>query len=170
MTMRHLCPLFCDHRYNSEEKKEEDANKEHKNKLLLQKIALGTKRGREPPAETTPKEPKRQATGATNEPTRNSDLIFLGDDKDCMPLPRISNPQERPCAAFHRQGQICKRGDGCKFSHAPIDELTPESQKEWISHVRATESLSFNPKRVKSALCTLDPNRQADKKADADKG
>ena len=77
-----------------------------------------------------------------------------------MPLPRITNHKEKPCAAYYRDGQFCKRAK-CTHSHCPIDDLTAESQKEWIRHVKATECLVFNPKRVKCGLCSISNMRPA---------
>ena len=77
-----------------------------------------------------------------------------------MPLPRITNPKEKPCAAWYREGHICKRAK-CTYSHCPIDLLTPDSQKEWSRHVKATESLVFNPKGVKCGACSISNMRPA---------
>ena len=36
----------------------------------------------------------------------------------------------------------------CNRSHVPIGRLSPESQKTWIAHVTADNTLYFNPLRV----------------------
>jgi hypothetical protein len=95
---------------------------------------------------------KRQATHkelVDRKASRDGDIIFAGADNERMPLPKITNEKERPCAPHYRKGQACKRGDDCRYCHKSINDLSPETQKEWWAHVNATESLSFNTKRVK---------------------
>jgi len=153
----HVTQLYQIPRYNSDEKKALEAEESRKQKAMLQQLALSTKRPPMPPREE--RDPKRANT-AHEATSRNGDLIFLGDDKDRMPLPKITDPKERPCAAFYRQGHICKRGDRCKYSHVSIDKLSPATQKEWIAHVRSNDTISFNPKRVKSALASMNTDKK----------
>ena len=66
-----------------------------------------------------------------------------------MPLPRLANKAEWPCAPYYRQGTRCKR-KVCNRAHIPIDNLSPESQKAWMDHVRANRgTIYFNHRRVK---------------------
>jgi len=94
--------------------------------------------------------------------SKAGDILFSGPDDKRMPLPRITNKAEIPCAAHYRDGHSCKRGSSCTYSHAPIDKLTPETQKEWIAHVKSTETICFNPKRVKIAAASLKNMKQAE--------
>ena len=71
-----------------------------------------------------------------------------------MQLPRITKEADKPCATWYRDGSVYKRLK-CTHSHCPINDLCAESQKEWIRHVKATKSLIFNPKRVKSVQCSI---------------
>ena len=77
-----------------------------------------------------------------------------------MLLPRFTKAEDKPCAAWYRDGPVCKRAK-CTHSHCPIDDLCADSQKEWIRHVKATKSLIFNPTRVKSAACSISTMKPA---------
>ena len=72
-----------------------------------------------------------------------------------MPLPTINDKKEWPCAPYYRVGLRCKHGAECRRAHIPIDDLSPESQKIWMDHVRATPTIHFNPKRVKIMAAEL---------------
>ena len=51
---------------------------------------------------------------------------------------------DQPLAAPWR----CKR-PRCNRAHIFIDDLSPESQKAWMDHMRDTPTIYFNPQRVK---------------------
>ena len=80
---------------------------------------------------------------------REGDLVCLLPGDEQMPLPRLANKAEWPCAPYYRQGTRCKR-KVCNRAHIPIDNLSPESQKAWMDHVRANHgTIFFNHRRVK---------------------
>ena len=125
-----------------------EANAAHQQKIWRASMGLGKRPG----ALGDSKDTKRQVTTkelADRKASKDGDIIFSGADNERMPLPKISNEKERPCAPHYRKGQACKRGDDCRYCHKSINDLSPETQKEWWAHVNATESLSFNTKRVK---------------------
>ena len=113
------------------------------------------RRAREEESPRTPKQPRIAAANGVVTEDLAGDILFSGDSKERMVLPRITNPAEAPCAAYYRHGSRCRR-QGCRFCHTPIDELTPESQKEWLAHVKGQKELSFNPARVKFAVATME--------------
>ena len=82
------------------------------------------------------------------------DIIYSLPFTERMLLPCITKEKDKPCVAWYRGGSVCKRLK-CNHSHTPINDLCAELQKEWVWHVRATESLIFNPKRVRSAACSI---------------
>lgn len=123
----------------------------------IQKAAELLSRKRKTREEESPRVPKQPRTAGTSGVIAEDlagDILFSGDSKERMVLPRITNQDEAPCAAYYRHGSRCRR-PGCRFSHVPIDELTPESQKEWLAHVKGRKELSFNPARVKFAVATM---------------
>ena len=139
---------------HTEEKKLLDAEARRKQESLLREL-VGRKRGSPALGETPPKERKRQTTVRESQ-SKEGDIIFDGPLSQRMPLPIMKNKDEIPCAPYYRDGQICRHPDRCRYCHKPIDELSPESQKLWIAHVKSNSSLSFNPKRVEIAKSGLD--------------
>ena len=113
------------------------------------------RRGRDDENPRPPKAP-RQPPPTFGPADRFGNIICSLSFTERMQLPRITKEADKPCAAWYRGGSVCKR-NMCNRSHYPIDDLCPESQKEWIRHAKATKSLVFNPKRVKSAACSI-PN------------
>ena len=90
------------------------------------------------------------------ETSREGDILCSLPVTEKTPFPKITKLSERPCVPFLRDGFLCKRGPkACKWNHISIDKLSPETQKEWIAFVKKTPSISFNPKRVKSAAMSL---------------
>ena len=79
---------------------------------------------------------------------REGDVVCLLPSDEQMPLPRLANKAEWPCASHYRHDTRCKRA-ACKRAHIPIENLSPESQKAWMDHVMVTPTLYFNPRRVK---------------------
>jgi hypothetical protein len=118
-----------------------------------------SRRGRDDDNPRAPKAP-RQPPSTFAPADRSGDIICSLPFTERMLLPRITKEDDKPCAAWYRDGSVCKRAK-CTHSHCPIDDLCAESQKEWIRHVKATKSLIFNPKRVKSAACSISNMRPA---------
>ena len=117
------------------------------------------RRGKEDENPRAPKAP-RQPPSTFTAADRNGDIICSLPFTERMLLPRLTKVEDRPCAAWYRDGSVCKRAK-CTHSHCPIDDLCADSQKEWIRHVKATKSLIFNPKRVKSAACSISTMKPA---------
>ena len=67
-----------------------------------------------------------------------------------MPLPTITNKEETPCPAHLRYGKFCTlhAAGKCKKCHKGINDLTPESQQEWKTHVLNSDNLFFNSDTV----------------------
>jgi len=85
-----------------------------------------------------------------------------------MPLPAHPghNGYVKYCAPFLKEGAWCRYKGQCKMDHTKLDDMSLECKKLWCDLVRETKDMSFNKKRVKSAVFFLDekPAANADKK------
>ena len=119
--------------------------------------------------EENPRPPKapRQAPPTFGPADCLGDIICTLPFTKRMQLPRITKEADKPCAAWYHHGSVYKQFK-CTHSHCPIDGLCAELQKKWIRHVKATKSLIFNPKRVKSAACSISNMKPAAAAASVD--
>jgi hypothetical protein len=99
---------------------------------------------------------KRQRTGKPGDTTPTSDdlsgtLIYTGNDM--MPSVNEANPAMRLCAARHRVGRNCPRGNLCKMIHnLDIDKWPDATFAKWSALVDKTPGLEWNKK-------VIDPSR-----------
>ena len=94
--------------------------------------------------------------------SKAGDILFSGPANKRMLFPHITNKEEISYAANYRDGHSCKQGSSCTYLHVAVDKLTPDTQKNWIAHVKATDTICFKPKRVKIAAASLKHMKQVE--------
>lgn len=144
--------LFSSDRAREEQQTRDDMRRE----IMREMEASGPARDRKPAARKTPP----QADGRDNGPAKLARGDTAGDICTTagvrrLTLPPLGSLSKSPCAAFLRDGYLCRFGDRCNHDHTRINDLPPEDQKAWVRHVGTSPDLKFNPARVASRIVNM---------------